>query len=266
MISGVDEKNRELLDLLSRSGGSLFSIKEAAHTLNMPVNKTRVQLSYLARRGWLSRVKRGLYISVPLGTLNPHEYKDNPWIIADRIFAPCYIGGWSAAEHLGLTEQIFRSIVICTGSGVRHRSTDVQGFNFILKHVGKERLKMTKNVWFGNNKICVSTPSQTIADILDDPSIGGGIRHVAEIVKNYFSSEDRNDLALLKCIKVVGNRSVYKRLGYLLEVLNINAPEVIDTCRKNISAGYSALDPTIKIKGTFNRGWNLRVNATRINE
>ena len=51
------------------------------------------------------------------------------------------------------------------------------------------------------------------------------------------------------------------RLGYIIETLAISSAEIIDECRRNISLGYSVLDPTIKSKGTFNRKWNLRVNA-----
>jgi predicted transcriptional regulator of viral defense system len=82
-----------------------------------------------------------------------------------------------------------------------------------------------------------------------------------EIVKNYFNSEHKNDADLLKYIKEKNIRTIYKRLGYILEALNIQSPEIIETCLKNISAGYSAFDPAIKSKGTFNRRWNLRINA-----
>jgi hypothetical protein len=32
------------------------------------------------------------------------------WLVAHKLFSPCYIGGWIAAHHWGLTEQIFNSI------------------------------------------------------------------------------------------------------------------------------------------------------------
>ena len=101
--SGINEKNRRLLESLNRFGKKLFSIKEAAIIMRLSHEDARFYLAYFTRRGWLSRVKRGLYISVPLGTVNPQEYKENPWIVANRIFSPCYIGGWSAAEHWYLT-------------------------------------------------------------------------------------------------------------------------------------------------------------------
>jgi len=100
---GINEKNRGLLDLLNRFEKNLFSIKDASKIMGLSVKDTRLYLGYFARRGWLSRVKQGMYISVPLGTVSPQEYKENPWIVANRIFALCNIGGWSAAEHWEFT-------------------------------------------------------------------------------------------------------------------------------------------------------------------
>lgn len=258
-VSGIDEKNRRLLDSLNRFGKNIFSVKEAAKIMGLSVDNARLSLGYFARRGWLARIRPGFYISVPLGTVNPQEYKENPWIVANRIFAPCCIGGWSAAEHWDLTDQIFNSVFICTVKLFRNKQINVQGTDFVLRL--KKNLGCTKNVWIENTKIQISDPAQTIIDILDDPSSGGGMRHICEIVKNYFESEHRNNFDLSKYISECKNRTVHKRLGYILEALNIEAAELIAKCRKNISAGYSVFDPTIKTKGTFNRRWNLRVNA-----
>lgn len=259
--SGINEKNRKLLDSLNRFGKNIFSIKDASEMIELPIKDTRLYLAYFARRGWLSRVKRGLYIAVPLGIDNPQEYKENPWIIANRIFAPCYIGGWSAAEHWDITDQIFNSIYVFTFRMFRNKNINIQGTDFVLKLVRKKKIVHAKGVWIENVKIQVSDPTQTVVDILDDPTVGGGIRHTVDIVENYFNSEHRDDAALLKYIRDNKNRTIYKRLGYILEILNIQNPETIKECHKNISAGYSVLDPTIKNKGTFNRRWNLRVNA-----
>ncbi len=260
-VSGIREKNRELLESLNRAGKNLFSVKDAAKIVGLPVKRTRLYLSYFARRGWLARVKPGLYISVPLGTSNPQGYKENPWIVADRVFSPCYIGGWSAAEHWELTDQIFSSIFVFTTRLFRKKSVNIQGTDFVLKLVRKKKAGHTKGVWVENTKIQVSDPTQTVVDMLDEPETGGGIRHVSEIVNNYFDSEYLNDSNLLKYINEKNNRTIYKRLGFILETLEVKSSEVRGACKKNISAGYSPLDPTIKGKGKFNRKWNLLVNA-----
>jgi len=258
---GINKKNRSSLDLLHRFGKNLFSIKDASKIIGLPVNDTRLYLGYLARRGWLSRVKPGLYVTVPLGTVNPQEYRENPWIVANRIFAPCNIGGWSAAEHWEFTDQIFNSIFVFTARMFRKKNVIIQGTEYILKLVRAKKISHTKSIWIENVKVQISDPSQTIVDILNDPAVGGGIRYVSDIVRNYFNSEYRSDVELLNYIKENTNRTVYKRLGYILEISDINVPDIIKECHKNISSGYSVLDPVIKTKGSFNRRWNLRVNA-----
>lgn len=258
---GINEKNRGLLDLLNRFGKNLFSIKDASKIMGLSVKDTRIYLGYFARRGWLSRVKQGMYISVPLGTVSPQEYKENPWIVANRIFAPCNIGGWSAAEHWEFTDQIFNSIFVFTARLFRKKNITIQGTEFILKLVRTKKISHTKSIWIENVKVQVSDPSQTIVDVLDDPAVAGGIRHVSDIIRNYFNSEYRNDIGLLNYIKENKNRTAYKRLGYMLEISDINVPDIIKECHRNISSGYSVLDPAIKAKGSFNRRWNLRVNA-----
>ncbi|MGR3320044.1 MAG: type IV toxin-antitoxin system AbiEi family antitoxin domain-containing protein [Candidatus Anammoxibacter sp.] len=259
--AGINEKNRKRLDALNRCGKNLFSIEEAAEIIDVPIKETRLYLSYLARRGWLARVKRGLYISVPLGIDNPHEYKENPWLVADRIFSPYYIGGWSATEHWGLTDQIFNSVFVFTSRPFRHKNIVVQGSNFALKFSNEGVFKHTKGVWIDNVKIRISDPVQTIVDVLDDPATGGGIRHVADIIENYFTSEYKEEAKLLDYIKEKGNKTIYKRLGFILERLNISSGVVVAVCRENISRGYSAFDPKIRNKGIYSRRWNLRVNA-----
>jgi len=259
--SGINEKNRKLLDSLSSFKEKIFSIRDASEMMELPIKDTRLYLAYFARRGWLARIKRGLYISVPLGIVNPQEYKENPWVVANKIFSPCYIGGWSAAEHWDLTEQIFNTVYVFTFRTFRNKNISVNGTEFVLRFIGGKRTRHIKGVWVENTKIQISDPEQTLVDILNDPAAGGGIRHVAEIIRNYFDSDYSNGIKLLGYIKESRNRTIYKRLGYILEILNIQNSEIIKECHKNISTGYSLLDHTISSKGTFSRRWNLQVNA-----
>lgn len=262
MISGISETNRKLLDDLARSQKGPFSIQEASKALGLPKNKTSITLAYLVRKGWLSRVRRGLYISVPLGTVNPQEYKEHPWVVANHVFDPCYIGGWSAAEHWGLTDQIFNSIVVVTLRKFKNTSMNIQGTDFLIKRVSKKNFGVAKAVWIENIKISLSDPLQTVVDIIDDPSIGGGMRHVVDIVQEYFKSQHRNDDEIVKYIDRKNNRTVFKRLGFLIEFLGIDAATLKEICEKKISAGFSLLDPTIEAKGSFNSKWNLRINVS----
>ncbi len=230
-------------------------------TLGMETSRTGRLLAHWASRGWLSRLRKGFYITVPLGTQNPAQWSEDPWIVAHNLFEPCYIGGWSACEHWGLTEQIFREIVVFTTRKVHSRRIIVKETPFLLRVILPRKLFGTIPVWRQQTKVQVSDPSRTLADLLNDPSIGGGMRFIAEILENYFGSEHRDDAALLKAVSRLGNRTAYKRLGYLVETLKVNAAEILRACHANLSKGYSLFDPAVKARGQIVRRWNLRVNA-----
>lgn len=258
---GISKKYREYLDILNREFLAPFTTEEAVRVLGLDKIKGRRTLAHLVNNGWLSRISKGIYSTVPLGSLDPKSQSENAWIVADKLFAPCYIGGWSAAEHWHLTEQIFNDIFVVTVKDIRRTNQPVRSIRYKLKSVKKNRLFGTSNVWIGGVKILVSDPSKTLVDILDDPSLGGGIRHVADILTNYFESDHKNTILLHKYIKKMNNNTIYKRLGFLLETLEINEKSFVEECRKNISAGYSDLDPTVASEGKLINRWNLKINV-----
>jgi predicted transcriptional regulator of viral defense system len=142
------------------------------------------------------------------------------------------------------------------------RVQEIQGTRFQARTVAPDRLFGTMAVWRGQSRVEVSDPSRTVVDLLDDPALGGGIRHVAEIVQTYFGSEHREDRRLQDYADRLGNRTVWKRLGYLLESGEVDAPDLIQTCREGMSTGVSLLDPSAGTKGPVLQRWNLRINVT----
>ena len=259
-IGGISEAHRRLLARLHWVGSEPFTVLEAAEAMGVDRTRAARLLAHWASRGWLSRVRRGLYITVPLGARDPSSRREDPWIVAMKLFHAAYIGGWSACEHWGLTEQIFADVVVFTTRRIRTRRQKVQDTKFILRTVPEDRLWGTTPVWRRNSKVLISDPSRTLADILNESGIGGGMRHVAEILENYFAGEHRADMLLVDYISRLRNRTVCKRLGFLLEALGIEAQEILEYCRAHISAGYSKLDPGIATRGRLLRRWNLELN------
>jgi len=261
MFAGISEKNRAYLDILNRTQQAPFTAEKVYEELHLPKKEASQLLTYFASKAWLSRIRRGLYITVPLGATHPKQYKANPWVIATQVFSPCYIGGWSAAEHWELTDQIFNSVVVFTTKPIRSKKLEIQGTEFILSPMYPSNVDNTKAVWINNTKIQISNPSQTIIDILNEPFIGGGIRQAADIVEEYFESKHRNDDLLLTYAQTKKNKTIYKRLGYIIEIRNIDAAELASKCQNHISTGFTLLDPSVKTQGNFNCKWNLKINV-----
>ena len=260
--SGITAANRRRLTRLLRATTGPFTVAEAALTLDMNATRTRRFLAYLADRGWLARVRPGLYSAVPLEASHPGEWREDLWVVAAEVFAPCYIGGWSACEHWGLTDQLFRDVVVLTSRWMRNRRPTIQGTRYRVKVISPERLFGTRIVWRGRVRVHVSDPARTILDLLDDPGLGGGIRHVADVLREWFVGELRDDHRLLEYAERLGNRSVYKRLGFLIERLAVPAPDLLEACERRMSTGVVRLDPSGPTGGWRVKRWKLIANAT----
>lgn len=262
-LRGISSKNRRLLASLYRSMASPFTTGEAAAHLSLTIPRTHRLLAHLAEGGWLVRVCRGLYAPVPLDASDPGAWQEDPWIVAAKLFGPnYYIGGWTACEHWSLTEQIFLDTIVITTRNKRNKNPIIQGLPYRLKRVPDSKVFGTHLVWRERTRVNISDPSRTLIDILDDPSLGGGIRQVAEVADAYFGGEYRDDERLADYVDQAGNRVVFKRLGYLLETLGIRAPRLLQTCEASVSSGISRLDASLPDQGPVAWRWKLRVNGT----
>lgn len=260
-IEGINRENRALLEQLHREMPGAFDVEHASAVLGLDAGRTRTLLAYLARRGWLSRVRRGLYVAVPLDTRRPGEWTEDAWVVAERTFSPCYIGGWTACQHWGLTDQVFRTVLVVTGRKVRGREPVIQGTPYRVTARSEDKLFGTTVVWRQQVRVRVSDPSRTIVDLLDDPTLGGGMRNVADVVHEYLTGEHRDDDLLIAYADRLGNRAGFKRLGFVLEHLDIDALGLVAACLERRSAGLVALDPSVQLKGRIVRRWGIRANV-----
>lgn len=259
--AGLSADNRRLVEQLHRSFAEPFTADQAAEVLGVGAHRARRLVRYLADRGWLDRVRRGLYLPVPLDAHRSGVAYKDPWVIATVAYAPAYIAGWSAAEHWDLTEQIFRDLLVVTGRHPRDRNPSIGGTSFVLHSLDVAKHFGLAPVWRAGSRVDVTDPSRTVIDVLADPSWGGGIRHVSEMVAEYFASTHRSDALLLDYGERLGNRAVFKRLGFLIEQLEIDASGLIEDCRDRRSKGINALDPSVKVSGQITSRWGIRLNV-----
>lgn len=255
---GLGKADRERLSNVLRGTKGTISVADAAVILEMPNEGTAKLLSRWAKKGWLSRVRRGLYIPVPLESPTADIPLEDAWIIADKLYEPCYIGGWSAAEYWGLTEQIFRSVVVLTTQRPRVRKQSIKGSDFLLKTAPDKAMFGLKSVWRGQVKVNVSDPSRTILDMLSDPQLGGGLRSSVDMFKNYMASENNELGLLIEYADQLGNGAVFKRLGFLLEKFYEDEQDIIERCRERLTKGNAKLAPALKADNLITR-WRLWV-------
>lgn len=243
-LRGLKSIGRKLLGKLLQASKESFTVTEASQILNISRYRAASLLAMWAKNGWLHRIRRGLYIPVPLQATFTEVTPEEPWLIAHKLFSPCYIGGWTAAHHWGLTEQIFNSIYVMTTKKVHQREQNLNGVIFKVKTILPKKNFGTQIIWSGKVKIAISDPTKTVIDGLNDPAVLGGIRMVADVLSAYVHSKEFNQKKLFEYAVAMGNSAVYKRLGFLIELLALDDTNTIaSTCKRHLKSGYSQLDP-----------------------
>lgn len=246
---GLGGQSRARLGKLLRGTTGTVSPTQAARLLKLPPDQTAKLLARWASQGWLARVRRGLYVPVPLESQTADVALEDAWLVAEQLFAPCYIGGWSAAEHWGMTEQIFRTLLVFTTRKPRDRAPVLRGTAFQLRSVREQVLFGLKPVWRGQVRVNVSDPSRTLLDLLADPALGGGLRATVDVLRTYLESKEFKDIKrLLDYTMQLKNGAVFKRLGFLLERYAPAEAEAIAFCRTHLSQGNAKLDPALPSK------------------
>ena len=261
VLLGLSRQERELISVFSASEKIIIEANDVIELRSCSRITANQILSRLTRKGWLQRVKRGVYSIVPISSLTANPMIEEIWPLVVNLYNPSYISGWSAAEHWDLTEQIFNSISLVTQNPQRTSDQLVSGIRIRFRILKKKYFFGTKTLWFGSNQVEVADPSRLIIDILDMPKFGGGGRHTIDIVRNYWESEMCDSDLILEYAIRYGKGTVMKRLGFLAEELNAPVSKSwLHQCRSYQSAGVSNLDPSGPASGKISSKWNLRIN------
>jgi predicted transcriptional regulator of viral defense system len=257
------DRRKLVSDLARASTGGLVSVQKAAEVFGVSSHDAALRLGRLARAGWLARAQRGIYLVLPIeSSAGVAPVAEDAWLLANELFAPCYIGGWSAAEHWGLTEQLFRSTFVVTAAPRRKTEETRLSTEFHVARVTSSRLEGTTLVWRGQARVAVSDRERTIADALVHPRWVGGVRHLAEIMISYRASREFDANKLLARLDDVGVGAGYKRLGYLAELLWPEPEVIVEHALARRSAGTIRLEPSIKERGRMSKRWGLWVNVS----
>ncbi len=257
----------ELVRKLSAEGLCVFTAETArkvAPSVGLSDGYVRQALHYLARDGWIVRLKKGLYAlsgSVP-GTTPLHEFE-----IAMVLVQPAVISHWSAMSYHGLTDQVPRRVFVLTTarSVPRRRGAKPEGAeagylvgetSYQFVQVKPERFFGIEQVWVNESRISITDPERTLLDGLMAPQHCGDF---AEVLHAFELRASKLDVERIIQYALKLDAATAKRLGWLLERQGV-APERLAALQQQPIKGYRVLDPTGLRHGACDARWMIQVN------
>ncbi|OGL46744.1 MAG: hypothetical protein A2161_18340, partial [Candidatus Schekmanbacteria bacterium RBG_13_48_7] len=209
----------ELADVLSRlssEGKKLFTVEEFARTIRRSKPKIWRILSFLNSNGWIIRLARGKYLIIPLEAGPESTWSENSLVIATHLANPSAVAYWSACNYWHWTEQIPRTVFVQTTQKTMHNNKIILGVQYRLVQVQGVKFFGTIVRWSGENHFTITDREKTFVDMIDHPSLCGGIYHVIKILQ---TAEELNWDKINGYMEKMNNGAIYKRLGFLTEFI-----------------------------------------------
>ncbi len=183
----------------------------------------------LKKKGFLARVKRGVYASVPLDT-DPRGFHPDPFLTAQKALGEGYTFSHQSALTLLGGEQTVPRTVDVSASGVRSRRRNLGSFVAHIHSVPVGSLKyVTTRVRRGGATLEVTSPERTLVDLAALPN---PVQDYEAALEAFRALLPRSDLKrLLAVARATENAATLARVGHLLQVSARSSSELTDVLR-----------------------------------
>lgn len=256
----ISTQSNELLSYFNGKNKACFDYREAFNAMPQLKESTlRQLLSDMARRGLLMRLKDGVYCLIPYEA-NAETFIPDWHVIAEHLVndAQYYIGYYSALQIHNLITQPSLKEQIVVSKQIRPSEIRIKNIPFQFIYHNDKHFFGAKKIWIDSfNKVLCSDLEKTFIDCLFKPDYAGGIVEVAKAI--YISKDKIKFETLLNYAIKFDSQAVIKRLGFLLEILDINSA-IIGDLQKLKTDSYVVLDTELPKVGKRNSRWGIQQN------
>jgi predicted transcriptional regulator of viral defense system len=256
----ISTQSNELLSYFNGQNRNCFDYSLAYKALpDSKASAVRELLSDMTKRGLLMRLKEGIYYIIPY-ELNAETFMPDWHLIAEHLVndAMHYIGYYSALQIHNLITQPSLKEQIVVSKQIRPSEIKIKEVPFQFIYHNDKHFFGAKKIWIDSfNKVMCSDLEKTFIDCLFKPDYAGGI---VEVAKAIFTSKDKIKYdTLLEYAKKFDSQAVIKRLGFILEMLDIST-KIINELQKLKTASYVLLDTELPKTGKRNSRWSIQQN------
>jgi len=256
----LNRQSALLLSRLNEKDQKGFTLKDAYGLLpDTGPAAIRQLLTGMVERGLLLRVKEGVYYIIPYDQ-DPQTYMPDWHLLAGHLVgeAKYYIGYYSAMQIHNLITQPALTEQIVVNKQIKPSQIKIKDITFQFIYHNDEHFFGSKKIWIDSfSKVLCSDLEKTFIDAIYKPEYAGGI---TEIAKALHKSKDKLDYKRLYDYAVKFNTlAVYKRLGYLLELLDIGHP-ILKKLKDKATTAYYLLEPSYPKGGRMLANWHIREN------
>lgn len=255
----ISETEAKILARFHTQGKTWFTLAEAYDLFSdMSENQIRVQVKRMTDDGLLLRVCEGVYYIIPYEQDSEAFLPDWHLLAEPLAGTNHYVGYYSALQiHQFITQPSLKEQIV-VNKQIKPSETEIKGVKFQFIYHNSKHFFGYKKTWIDSfNRVWCSDLEKTVIDCLYKPDYAGGI---VEIAKAIFMAREKIKYAQLLDYAIKFNsQAVIKRLGYLLELLEVDT-QIIEELQKLRSSSVSLLDTESPKQGKILSRWNIQQN------
>ncbi|MDO8619499.1 MAG: hypothetical protein Q7R49_06205 [Candidatus Daviesbacteria bacterium] len=208
--------------------------------------ESKQRISLLSKRGWLVRIKRGLYIVITdIATLGFSDISE--LIISQTLNKDSYISFENALQYYSMFDQMLSSVEAVTDK--RARNYQVQDKSYRFSHI-------KKTLYFGFTTVTIEGREVKMAEkekaLLDMLYFRGSSYTVDLVLEKLSDYKEDIDFEKLKNYAKKFGLSMIREIGFLLDLIKVDTKDLYLSGK--IKEGYSKMSVS---SSEFNARWRL---------
>lgn len=248
----TENEARVVLDLEWRKQRTV-TLAELREALGASGNYARLFAHRLVKKGWLERLRPGLFQFVPADRGREGVADLNPLAAGAVLASPYFYSFGTACTHHGLTEQVFSAVYLACQE--QRRPETIRDKRYIFVRVPEQLFFGFEEITVLGYPVMMAIAERAVLDAIDRPRHAGGIGEVSRIVARAVTRTSWS--ALLDLTRKWGSSALAQRLGYLLDLHQVDVPGDVR------AALLELIRPDSKIQLGSRRKWGTRGRLVR---
>jgi predicted transcriptional regulator of viral defense system len=260
-MKNISKQEGQLIHHFSESNQPCFTNPQARQAFPY-LSKSSVEklLNSMVHKELLMHIKKGMYYLIPYeqsaDSFMPDWHLLAPYLVKDQ---PYYVGYYAALQIHGLTTQPSLKEKIVVNHQIRPTILTVKGISFQFIYHNSNHFFGYRKTWIdAYHQVNCSDIEKTIIDALFQPGYAGGIIEIAKAL--YLSKKQLDVEKLFNYSQQFQSKAVIKRLGFLLELLEIEFPN-LERLQSIRTPSIVALDPEVPSTGKIITRWSIQQNV-----
>lgn len=251
-----------ILDLEWR-GQKTVTLAELRELLDASDDYARYMAHRLVAKGWLERLRPGLFQLVPADRGVEGVGDTHPLTAGAALVNPYFFSFGTACTYHGLTEQVFAEFYVTCRD--RRASIVVCGRRYVFAWVPESRFFGFEPFKVLGHSVQMATLERALLDAVDRPRYAGGVGDVSVIAARAAMKVSWESLCDLT--RRFRSSALVQRMGYLLDLHEADIPEgvradLLELVRPNSKILFGSRRKW-GTKGKLVNPWNVIENVPR---